>query len=125
VLGPDGNLWFTDLGASVIGRLTPQGRFRSFPLPTTEWGLYSTPGPDGNLWFTELRGASRTTPGPVARITTKGVVTEFRLPGKGTGGLCITTGPDGNLWFTQASGSAPSMRIGRITPQGGITEFTL
>jgi virginiamycin B lyase len=32
----------------------------------------------------------------------------------------ITVGPDGNLWFTELS-----MRIGRITLQGRITEFKL
>ncbi|HEY7360690.1 MAG TPA: NHL repeat-containing protein, partial [Streptosporangiaceae bacterium] len=33
--------------------------------------------------------------------------------------LGITAGPDGNLWFTEGAG-----RIGRITPQGAITEFS-
>lgn len=32
----------------------------------------------------------------------------------------ITTGPDGNLWFTEGSGN----RVGRITPQGVVTEFS-
>ncbi|WP_197704790.1 virginiamycin B lyase family protein [Mycobacteroides stephanolepidis] len=35
------------------------------------------------------------------------------------GPATITTGPDGNLWFTQLLGN----RIGRITPDGNITEF--
>ena len=33
----------------------------------------------------------------------------------------ITTGPDGNLWFTEFFGDL----VGRITPSGEITEFTL
>jgi hypothetical protein len=33
--------------------------------------------------------------------------------------LSITTGPDGNLWFTEEVGN----RLGRITPQGVVTEF--
>ena len=32
----------------------------------------------------------------------------------------ITAGPDGNLWFTELWGN----RIGRITPQGVVTEFS-
>jgi streptogramin lyase len=33
----------------------------------------------------------------------------------------ITTGPDGNLWFVEYDGNA----LGRITPQGAITNFPL
>jgi hypothetical protein len=33
----------------------------------------------------------------------------------------IVTGPDGNLWFTEYGGN----RIGRITPDGQLTEFAL
>jgi virginiamycin B lyase len=33
----------------------------------------------------------------------------------------ITTGPDGALWFTEFADN----KIGRITMQGGITEFSL
>jgi virginiamycin B lyase len=37
------------------------------------------------------------------------------------GPYAITTGPDGALWFTESAAD----RIGRITPDGGITEFAL
>ena len=49
VLGPDGNLWFTD---SDIARITPQGVITEFAVPTQPT---ATPlpgiahGPDGNL----------------------------------------------------------------------------
>jgi hypothetical protein len=33
----------------------------------------------------------------------------------------ITAGPDGNLWFTEYYGN----KIGRITPAGSFTEFTI
>jgi len=33
----------------------------------------------------------------------------------------IAAGPDGNLWFTERLGN----RIGRITPEGTITEFPI
>jgi virginiamycin B lyase len=33
----------------------------------------------------------------------------------------ITSGPDGNLWFTESR----TNKIGRITPQGQITELAL
>jgi len=70
--GPDGNLWFTELGANQIGRVTTSGAFREFPIPTA--GSYAdgiAAGPDGNLWFTEFYGnkigvvrPSTTTGGP-------------------------------------------------------------
>src|SRR5262249_52514258 len=44
-------------------------------------------------------------------------ITEF-TPLKGPGGG-ITSGPDGNLWFTEA------FAIGRITPDGAVTDFSL
>src|ERR1700684_2873465 len=50
--GPDGNVWFTELGANVIGRSTLTGEMTEF---TGLAGPAETiaAGPDGNLWFTE------------------------------------------------------------------------
>jgi virginiamycin B lyase len=45
------------------------------------------------------------------------VLTQFSIPTPKS----ITAGPDGNVWFTENDGN----RIGRITPQGAITEFPL
>jgi streptogramin lyase len=68
-------------------------------------------GPDGNLWFTDLSGS-------VDRITTSGIITEFRAGGTP---WYIAPGPDGNVWFTDRGQGA----IGQITPSGTITEFSL
>jgi hypothetical protein len=56
-----------------------------------------------------------------------GVVTEFSLgPAQTIGPLNITAGPDGNLWFTsRTGGSAVANIIGRITPTGEITRFSV
>jgi virginiamycin B lyase len=64
--GPDGNLWFTELTANQIGRITPGGGLTEFPLPTdNSQPAGITAGPDGNLWFTELavNHMGRITPG--------------------------------------------------------------
>ena len=72
-------------------------------------------------------------PGRIGRITPKGEVTEFsagittRTSFDAKGGSSensaspesITAGPDGNLWFTERYAG----RIGRITPDGVVTEF--
>jgi len=45
------------------------------------------------------------------------------LPTVNSGPYGITSGPDGNLWFTEANFAGN--KIGRITPTGTITEFTI
>jgi RNA polymerase sigma factor (sigma-70 family) len=56
-----------------------------------------------------------------AGITVAGVGTlaQFHLPTAGSQPRFIVAGRDGNVWFTE------NTRIGRITPQGVITEFPL
>jgi streptogramin lyase len=116
--GPDGNLWFTDYEADVIGRITPAGVITTFknPAQDLQGALGITAGPDGNVWFTDEEADL------IGRITPVGTITTFEDPQeKVEGPLDITTGPDGNLWFTNGTNDAPS--IGRITPTGTITTF--
>src|SRR5579864_2999107 len=81
-----------------------------------------TAGPDGNLWFTEIlqNGGSS-----IGRITTSGKITEFPLPSANSFSSSITAGSDGNLWFTETGSHGGSSKIGVITPQGKMREFTL
>src|SRR5687768_1470155 len=58
--GPDGALWFTELGNGLgagnarIGRITTAGAITELPVPTSSAFLFDiTRGPDGALWFTE------------------------------------------------------------------------
>ena len=51
----------------------------------------------------------------------QGVIQEFAIPTPQNDSYGITTGPDGNLWFTESK----PYRIGRITPDGALTEFAL
>ena len=115
-VGPDGNLWFANRGLSSVGRITPTGELREFPVPGAE-PFQVAAGPDGNIWFTEL-GGNR-----IGRITPEGRIAEFPVP---PGGCCrtwgITAGPDGNIWFTLADMFGG---VGRATPDGRITVFQL
>jgi streptogramin lyase len=139
--GPDGNIWFTESapqggadevaprgnfpGISMIAKITPSGTITQYAVPgANESPMGITLGPDNNLWFT-LPDANK-----IGRITVNGDVQEFQVPLFPPGpaivhivsGLgAITAGPDGNLWFVEDS----SNRIGRITPQGAITEFAI
>ncbi len=116
VAGPDGNIWFTEIVNSAIGRINvaSPNRIVEFPTPTA----FSAPleiaaGPDGNLWFTENAGNR------IGRITPTGQITEFSVPRANSGPAGIVGGPDGNLWFTESQ----TDRIGRVTPTGGFTDF--
>ena len=111
-LGPDGNLWFTEVNGSSIGRITPAGVITEFYV-TSGPPIGITAGPDGNLWFTQIYA------GRIGRMTTSGDVAYFYTPTRNSWPGNITTGPDGNLWFTEVYVN----KIGRITPAGVITEY--
>ncbi|MFI5250511.1 MAG: PASTA domain-containing protein [Gemmatimonadales bacterium] len=51
----------------------------------------------------------------------KGAVVEFSLPQAHSRPSSIAPAPDGDLWFTEIA----TGRIGRITPAGSITEFSV
>jgi virginiamycin B lyase len=105
VLGPDGNVWFTDPALGRIGRVTPGGEITEHQLDVAPEGL--TSGRDGNLWFAHRGGLGRISPG--------GEVKLFPLP---VNANRITTGPEGNLYFTGSP-----LGLGRMTPSGHFAEF--
>jgi virginiamycin B lyase len=57
--------------------------------------------------------------GAIARVTKAGEVTEFPTLTAGDP-EDIAVGPDGKLWYVDSAADL----IGRITPEGSITEFT-
>src|SRR6266542_5309672 len=73
--GPDGALWFTELDANKIGRITIGGAITEYTVPTASAGPYGiTAGSDGALWFTESNFSK------IGRITTSGTITEYDAP---------------------------------------------
>ena len=53
----DGSLWFGELYANKLGRMTLAGVFTEFPLPTPEsWPSGVVVAADGSVWFTEHHG---------------------------------------------------------------------
>jgi virginiamycin B lyase len=120
VQGPDGNLWFLDLGGNKVARLTTAGTLTEFPIPPhPENPVGGSPysiaaGPDGALWFTEQ------TSNRIGRITVDGRITEFTLPGVDHVPSDVVASADGALWFLE-----PNQNLfGRITVDGRITEFS-
>jgi len=123
-LGSDGNIWLIDRSANKVGKLTAEGAYTTFSIPTAN-AIASgiTLGPDGNAWFAEF-GPS---PNKIARVTPDGVITEFALPaGKSLGG--VTAGADENVWFTESrsTSNGPVYLLGHIsTADGSLSDFAL
>jgi virginiamycin B lyase len=124
--GPDGNLWFTETvnrgsksSISKIGRISPSGTITEFPLSMlADSARYITAGPDGNLWFTIQSSKGSNAVCKIGRMTPQGAITIF-TPGNLYIAGDITSGPDHNLWFSSG------YYIGRITPAGKVSEFSL
>jgi virginiamycin B lyase len=116
-VGPDGQLWFAEMAANKIGRVTLTGAFTEFDIPTEDAQAYGiVTGPDQNMWFTES-GA-----GKIGRLDVKtGKITEFPLSDPKSRPRDITVGPDDHLWFSMNG----SDHIGRISVAGEIKEFPL
>jgi streptogramin lyase len=113
--GPDGNLWFSEESNNAVGRITPSAVISEFSagFPTgSPRGIVT--GPDGNLWVAMAGGD-----GAIAQVTKAGEVTEFPVPTPGDP-TDIAVGPDKNLWYVDSAAHL----IGRITPDGSITEFS-
>jgi virginiamycin B lyase len=54
VLGPDGSIWFAELGTSKVGRIATDGTLLEFTAPTAGANVSGvTTGPDGAIWFAE------------------------------------------------------------------------
>jgi streptogramin lyase len=55
VLGPDGAIWFAEIGGGKVGRIATDGTLVEFAVPAAAAELTGiTTGPDGAIWFTEL-----------------------------------------------------------------------
>jgi virginiamycin B lyase len=129
----------------MVERITPAGAIERFSAglgPRTDGVGPFAVGSDGSVWFgvekRPPRHRRQTEAGltGIGRITPAGKITEFshclRPMPEYAGPNFLTPGPDGNVWFTTwpsgdgihvTRASTPS--IGRVTPNGQITELRL
>lgn len=78
--GPDGNVWFTEIGGRGIARITPAGVVTEFVAGSSPAKVANAiaAGADGNMWFTAVDEWIFPSPNGdrIGRITPAGVVTE-------------------------------------------------
>jgi virginiamycin B lyase len=116
VLGPGGDLWFSEWGSNRIGRIDTGGRITeySLDLPPIQDGFTAITsigaGPDGAIWFVATRGGvqrddqPRQTGGLLGRVTADGAVTHSDFFDMANQPTWVGPGPDGAVWFTNAAG---------------------
>jgi hypothetical protein len=102
-VGPDGNIWYVQSTAGVVGHLTsltavaPTGITINVPSGPGLRAIIA--GPDGNMYFTEP------TANKIARAitsaTTVAGITEFPVTTPAAGLIDLLSGPDGNVWFVE------------------------
>lgn len=112
IAASDGALWFTESLGRKIGRVTTDGQFQEFAIPSGGNCFDITEGPDRAIWCTEFYGSR------LGRVSLDGKVTEYPLPGNPYP-TNVTAGPDGAVWFTDVGN-----RIGRMTLAGVTTYFS-
>lgn len=113
-IGPDGNIWFTELKGNKIGRISASGEIKEFPLPENR-GPYAIIAGKSELWFTEFSGNR------IGRMNVDGSLTEFAIPTEISQPQGLTIGRDGAIWFVENNGN----KIGRISLDGKFREIAI
>ena len=92
--GVNGDLWFTELYDSHIGRITTSGIITEFDTPGSNKYANADDiavAPDGNIWFTRQGGLFKMTP--------QGAFTQIWSASNGVA-YHVFIGPDQNVWFS-------------------------
>ncbi|HEY6326687.1 MAG TPA: hypothetical protein VIW73_09290 [Candidatus Cybelea sp.] len=121
--GPSKTLWFTSfdsLGNPAISLIKTNGTIKNLPIRSGIFVIALTSGADGNEWFADNGMDS------IGKITLTGTVTDYQLPDAHTHlPVAIAPGADGNLWFAATDFYGHSPEVGKVTPAGAITEYSL
>lgn len=117
ITGPDGALWFTEINASRIGRLSQAAVVTDYAIPAANTLPQSiTVGPDGQLWFTE---SARPVVGRLNATTL--AYTEVTLPNAAARPWGIVPASNGSLWVSDPGTNA----IWQITPLGVVSQYPI
>jgi len=112
VLGPDGNMWFTD--GTQIGKSTLQGKVTYYDTNPAMAATCIIAGPDQNLWFCGNSSVAQ-----IGVMTPAGQMVAEYAPGAQT--FFLTVGSDGNVWGS----NSPTGGLVRITTSGALKVFNV
>ncbi len=108
-VGPDGNIWFTELRAGQVGRLNIwTGEITEFEMPAHFNAPFIRPGPDGKMYYAEEPEEGNS----LGQVTMDGQIRRFPIPTPASGTRATRSGPDGSIWFCEFL----TNKIGRFTP---------
>jgi streptogramin lyase len=118
----DGTLWFTVTDASAspgsLERRAPDGSITTIPTPFPVLDFVFAP--DGNIWLAGHTDIGEITPSGTA-LHDYPIPSSFGSPYSWTA-FSIALGSDGNVWYGEPYVGAV---LGRLTPDGQITEYAL
>jgi streptogramin lyase len=119
--GPDGNVWFTNTDADMVGKVTPGGTITEYPIGDGKFPYDIVAGRDGNLWFTENINDK------TGAVSTGGtLVHEYYAPGVDSRPTGITVAPNGEIWWVDGgAGTDPESDVSRLTRSGEVINYSL
>jgi streptogramin lyase len=120
----DGGVWVALDGA--LGHALPDGRLdQTYDVEVQPSGAghvdHLAYGPDGRPWFTITRGQAPDQVTTIASLAPDRTIREFPLKTPDATVEGLVAGADGNLWFGE---TGEKRAIGRLAPDGLVTEFT-
>jgi len=109
--GPDGDVWFTELGAHAVAKINGSGCVTEYSMSSNSISSALTSTPDGHIWFAGVQDL-------ITRMATDGtMVRPFTVSAVLVRTLVV--GPDGNIWYPDGS------KVSRLAPDGTVTSYTL
>jgi virginiamycin B lyase len=130
ILGPDGNIWFTEFGAIGIFNPSTASLIKEVTLPhgSTEQPLSITVGPDGNIWYSAgILNAKRNgfVSYDIGTINTNlRSLSGAEIP-LSVKPYAITAGPDGKIWFVVPRSGNVAGTINQLDPATRTVSQTL
>jgi len=115
-IGPDGNVWFTEIGTGKIGTITASGTVTEYPTTLSGYGLVSY---QNALWVTQHNQICEFS------LTTHTCTTNYPIATGLESGSTIAVGADGALWFDEVP-DYTTYKIGRLNTTSGVaTDYTV
>lgn len=102
ILGPDGQIWFTEEHAAALGRVTATGAMTEYPLAPAASAYGLVIGNDNNLYFTDpannaFGSFTVTSPTPAVK--------EYPFPTASSSPAFMVLAPDNLLYATETAGN--------------------